>query len=628
MSGAATDDLLYLLYFWIATFLSTLLAEFTRTSPLLFYLILGCVLGNLKWVHHTEFLTSFAEFSIAVVFFALGFEENVRHFLEGIRKAWGIAFIGAAVPFGCGFGCTMLFWPDIDIKAALMGGLAVTATAVSLTMIALKAEGLATSKPAIGIMTSAVLDDIASLACVAIMVPIASGEASPTLEGISWILGKAALFFLSIIVAHTVVFPHAVQSGLVSYIPIVRTYGARNLLSMNQGEQATLISLTFGLFFGMVALWFGFHPAIGTYMSGLIMEEHYFDIEDDDGEIGNTYQHTLHFIEGAAFGWLGPVFFLNLGASIIIEADVLGKVIGYSLIFYVVMCVGQFTSATFAARYVPGGFTWGESAMIGFGMLGRAELFFVVLNICYNEYDIMHKEMFYTFTFTAMLLNITVPICIVLYKPFYLRSKGKRNSVENAAVAWEKQVSPEDLGVETETVEPLSPSIVNTPFGDYVKRRAKNKEAMAARRVFEAQVTSSLASIPSSGSTSPNAETVLASFSFSSYADDSMKDGSSTKDFSLMDPPHIRNRKVAADANAESDLALKVERSEADHELVTDASADTTVGCPSDCSMLESTAGMVVGPSVTPSTVTAHTAHKRAAEAQQNAADGLPGSCS
>merc|ERR1719352_1554744 len=59
-------------------------------------------------------------------------------------------------------------------------------------MIALKAEGLATSKPAIGIMTSAVLDDIASLALVAIMVPVAAGEAEPTAQGILWTPASAS----------------------------------------------------------------------------------------------------------------------------------------------------------------------------------------------------------------------------------------------------------------------------------------------------------------------------------------------------------------------------------------------------------------------------------------------------
>jgi Kef-type K+ transport system membrane component KefB len=485
--GEVTDDLTYLLYFFIAAWLSSVISEFTGLSSLLFYLTFGCILGNLEWVKHTPFLTSFGEFSIAIVLFALGFEENVSHFMEGIKKAWGIALIGAAVPFGVGFAFSLAFWPDLEIKAAMMGGLAVTATAVSLTMISLKSVGLATSKPAIGIMTSAVLDDIMSLALVAIMVPVAAGEADPTIEGIGWIIGKAALFFLCLTVAHTIVLPDEVMEGWLSHIPLVRTYGIRHMLKFNDGEQATLISLTFGLFFGMVAVWFGFHPAIGAYMSGLIMEESYFDIEDE----GNTYQHTLHFIEGAAFQWLGPVFFLNLGASIIIEMEVLGDVIWYSLILFVGMFVGQFWSAALAARYVPGGFTWAESAMIGFGMLGRAELFFVVLNLCYVENDIMPKEMFFTFTFCAMLLNISVPVCITLYKPYYMRSK---------------QLNPQAGSLRrSRTIERAKSFIQDTVF----MRMAKKKEMDAERRVFHASTAwsnGSLGQHPQGTTTTMNGE--------------------------------------------------------------------------------------------------------------------------
>jgi len=419
--GQAIDDLFALMLYWVATLLSAFLAKGTRLSPLVFYLIFGMVLANAKLVKRSEFLTSFAEVCITVVFFALGLEENVAHFKTGIRKAWGIASIGAIVPFAIGYGCMFLFWPGTNSKVALMGGLAVTATAVSLTMISLKAEGLASSKPAIGIMTSAVLDDIASLALVAVCVPIATGEAEPTAAGILWIMAKASLFFLCIFVAHAILFPHNVTSGLLSHVPVIRRFGLHHLLRFASGEQATLMSLLVAVFFGMVSHWWGFHPTIGAYMSGLILEERYYDLKEE----GNTYQHTLHQIEEAAFGWLGPVFFVHLGTTFLIDIDVLANTFFYSLLFFVFLAIGQFLSAAFAARYVPGGFTWADSAMIGFGMLGRAELFFVVLNICYIEHSILTREQFFTFTITALLLDIAVPICIAVYKPFYMRAQDE-----------------------------------------------------------------------------------------------------------------------------------------------------------------------------------------------------------
>ncbi len=57
--------------------------------------------------------------------------------------------------------------------------------------------------------------------------------------------------------------------------------------------------------------------------------------------------------------------------------------------------------------------------MIGFGMLGRAELAFVVMDIAYVQNSILNKEAFFTLMETAFFLNILVPITITLWKPYY-----------------------------------------------------------------------------------------------------------------------------------------------------------------------------------------------------------------
>ncbi|MDX2349017.1 MAG: hypothetical protein QNK32_01375, partial [Porticoccus sp.] len=61
-------------------------------------------------------------------------------------------------------------------------------------------------------------------------------------------------------------------------------------------------------------------------------------------------------------------------------------------------------------------FDWPDSWMIGFGMLGRAELAFVVMDIAYVQHNIMNAESFYTLMFTAFLLNISVPLTIRWWK--------------------------------------------------------------------------------------------------------------------------------------------------------------------------------------------------------------------
>jgi Kef-type K+ transport system membrane component KefB len=64
-----------------------------------------------------------------------------------------------------------------------------------IAVLALKSEGLKNTPAATGIMTSTVLDDIASLVLAAILVPITTGETTVSMDGILLILGKAVAFF-------------------------------------------------------------------------------------------------------------------------------------------------------------------------------------------------------------------------------------------------------------------------------------------------------------------------------------------------------------------------------------------------------------------------------------------------
>jgi Kef-type K+ transport system membrane component KefB len=420
--GHVHTDLLTLLLLWGCLYASAVLAHYTKLSPLLFYIVFGCIFTNTGVLpeHPSEFMTTLSELAITIVFFALGLEENMLHFLGGIKKAWGIASVGALVPFACGWTSIRLMFPDAPWQEPVMAGLAVTATAVSLTMIALKAEGLATSKPAIGIITSAVLDDIACLAVVAVMVPLLVGDGVPGAGAILWTVGKALLFFVLIVVLHVLFFPRLLPP----------------LLKFKKGDQASVVVLSLGLGIGMVALLFGFHPAIGAYMCGLIIEEKYFDLPpegeapdavhltlDTQDVHGNSFHHTQEIVEDAAFQWLGPVFFFLLGGKIIIEVDVLAAVVPQIVVCFLLLFFGQIASAGLSARFLPGGFTNGESLMIGIGMLGRAELFFVVLDIGYIQNPVFSKDVFYVLMFTAMLLNISVPVCISLYKPYFVGEK-------------------------------------------------------------------------------------------------------------------------------------------------------------------------------------------------------------
>ena len=69
--------------------------------------------------------------------------------------------------------------------------------------------------------------------------------------------------------------------------------------------------------------------------------------------------------------------------------------------------------------------------MIGFGMLGRAELAFVVMDIAYVQHKILHDEAFFTLMIAAFFLNLAVPVTIAWWRPHcvILREEEPRTTI-------------------------------------------------------------------------------------------------------------------------------------------------------------------------------------------------------
>ncbi|MCK5497802.1 MAG: cation:proton antiporter, partial [Gammaproteobacteria bacterium] len=332
-----------------------------------------------------------------------------------IKRSWGIALFGAIAPFITAYSVANYYWQDTNI--ALMCGLTMTATAVSLTMVSLRSEGLSSSPAATRIMTSAVLDSIASLVLVAVLVAYVTSDHSLSMVELGLIIFKAIVFFIMVTIVGAWVFPHPVK-GWIQKIPVLSHFGIRHILAFNRGEHAVLIVLLLAVGTGILAHQFGFHPAVGAYMAGLILREEYFDVVKANTLTKKSYHDTMRIIDSIAFTWIGPVFFVELGTKLVFDWDIFVSVIPQTFVMTVSLMFAQVTSAALAARYISG-MNKAGSIMVGLGMLGRAELAFVVMDIAYVQNSVLSTEAFFTLMFTAFWLNVSVPISIRLWKPYY-----------------------------------------------------------------------------------------------------------------------------------------------------------------------------------------------------------------
>lgn len=413
-------DMFYLAIIWAGVMVSYFIAQKTKLTPVLYFLAFGSLMVNIGVLpeQSTEFIRGFSEIGIILIMFALGFEEDSNHFVQGIKRSWGIALFGALAPFAVAYYVSLYFWQDQ--KLAIFCGLAMTATAVSLTMVSLKGEGLQGSDAATGIMTSAILDDIASLTAVAILVPLATGEAELSTMGVLVVLGKGCAFFLIITLLELFVFPHSSKLKLFNQIPLLKNFGIVQFIGFSKGEQATLAVLLVALVISLISYQFGFHPAVGAYMAGLIIKQEYFHFFEESKI--DHYEQTKKIVDNVAFSWIGPVFFVELGTKIIFDQSILISVIPEIITLSVGILFAQIISAAIAAK-TTGNYAWHESILIGMGMLGRAELAFVVIDIGYVQNSIITTEAFYTLMATAFVLNVSVPVSIKLWKPYFEGSK-------------------------------------------------------------------------------------------------------------------------------------------------------------------------------------------------------------
>ena len=388
---------------FLAIFVSKFLAKKTNTVDVLWYIILGAVVGNIGLLPEDERIEFLGEIGIILVMFALGFEENLANFLRGVKKAWGIAVIGAIFPFLAGFYTAQFF--GFSTTSSLIWGLTMTATAVSLTMVSLKSLGLEKTQAATGIMTSAVVDDVLSLIGLAVLLPIilnsGSGGFHIDFEKMWETTLDVLTFFGFVYLLGRFIVPHK--------------KGIRYLFMADNGNYAVLGVFILVFLFGDMAHVLGFHPAIGAYFAGLILRAEYFEVGSE-----NRAHEVEKITSTMAFTIFGPVFFILLGSKIIFEMSVLKDVIAPTLALFIAVLVLQIVSAAGAAKYT-GGYSNKDSILIGFGMLGRAELAFIVINIAFVQNQLISKEEFYTLMFTTFLLNISVPLLLKWYKPIYER---------------------------------------------------------------------------------------------------------------------------------------------------------------------------------------------------------------
>lgn len=343
-------------------------------------LIMGVVIGPavLGWVTPNEVIETLAHIGIFFLMLHAGVETEPREFYTAVKDSFGIALVGAIVPFFVSMAVAMAF--GLDLVASIFVGLTMTATAVVVTMKILRDLGLHNTKISRIIAATCVVDDLLTMIFFSFVLGFLKGEAV-NVSQIMVVAGKVILFFSV-----------TLSIGLLLYPRLTFPFRSK------QGKGFTFL-LMLGFAAGELAEHLGLHFSIGAYFAGLFFEE-------------KVVNHRLFCLVndrlyGLSYSFLGPIFFISLGFNITFALP--GVLVWFLVALTLAVMIAQIVSAGLMARRKY--FSWIESLTIGVGHCARAEMAFIIA-LLGIEMGALDKNVFSVVVFTAFLLNLATPLLL------------------------------------------------------------------------------------------------------------------------------------------------------------------------------------------------------------------------
>jgi Kef-type K+ transport system membrane component KefB len=333
-----------------AGYLSTRLGQ----PSVLGELLVGVILGpSLLDILHLPFinnetlgitLSELSELGVLLLMFIAGLELHLGE-LTGNRRVSLLGSTGGLLlSIGLGWGAGRLF--DMGNAAALLLGLALAPTSVSISARTLMEMGVLRSRVGLSLLGAAVVDDILSILAFSIFLALTTGSGG--VWGLLWLVARMALFLAGAAAFGLWVLPRLVHR-------VAR-------LSISQGVLAFAIVIL--LAYGLAAELVGQMAAlIGAFLAGLM-----FARTPQKGQIEQG-------MTALAYGLFVPIFFVNIGLSVNLRG-LQWNAVWLILVVTLAAIAGKLFGAAAGARL--GGFPGYEALQLGAGMVARGEVTLIV----------------------------------------------------------------------------------------------------------------------------------------------------------------------------------------------------------------------------------------------------------
>ncbi len=371
----------------IGGYISVRFGQPSVLGELLVGLILGPSLIDLTHLpfitntHLEETLVELGELGVLLLMFVAGLELHLSELVKNTRVAAFAGILGVFIPVGLGLGTGFLF--GMHFEMALFLGLVLGATSVSISAQTLIELGVIRSRVGLGLLGSAVFDDVLVILLLSTFLALISGSTG---------IGAVALILLRMIVFLSVgaAFGFWLLPGLVDRVKKLPI--SQNVLSL------ALVTL---LVYGLAAELIGGMAAItGTFLAGLMFAR---SAEKPALENG---------IRAVAYSLFVPIFFVSIGLEINLREMNLNA-LWLLLVVTFVAIIGKLLGSGVGALL--GGFSGRESLQLGAGMISRGEVGLIVASVGIQEGLVLQEEFSAIVGMIILTTLITPPLLRFLF---------------------------------------------------------------------------------------------------------------------------------------------------------------------------------------------------------------------
>jgi len=381
----------------IALVLAYLLSEVFRHFKLprvIGQILAGIILGLplIKGLFFTDEISSVFSFitniGIMLLFFFVGLEISIVQFKKNFKETSLIAVFNTLLPLSAGFLVSRFLFNFNNITSLIIGiSLSVSSQAISLDIL----EELKLLKSKIGnlILMSGAVDDVFELLLISSILVVFHSTR----------LGQISFQKLAINILGFVLVVILIRMLLIPFT--LRAFE-------KEKSQASLFmgALIIVLFMAYVSELFGVGSLIGALIAGILVRQTLISGEDRKPWRKNELSHSIHII---SFGFLIPIFFVNVGLSV--DISTLSSNLVLVFVLLLVDIFGTLIGTVIGVLLSKG--TMAEGLAVGWGVIPKGDTEIVIATLALSG-GLINIDIFTAIIAVALLSTFIAPIVFKL----------------------------------------------------------------------------------------------------------------------------------------------------------------------------------------------------------------------